>query len=278
MRCSCRTAVVVTLLASVAIRAGDPRADRYEPTAIAAAYNAYLYAAAAQAADPNADTSAALSYAYWETAYVMYDWYTVLDQYLDGSSNSAAYVNNLLIAVQQSGYAHRSNYAAYIRKPSQTGLNAFWAHYYAYQALYYNYTTGAPDDGLTAEMRTLRDAHNAHRVAIGLPRLKVDWRLTASAVGHANWMGANRNMTHTESDGSQPIDRAVRQGYSGSSYGIGENIAYGYPDVPSVFQAWLNSPPHLADIEDSRWVNIGLAVATGTDGLRYWSVEFGYIH
>ena len=131
---------------------------------------------------------------------------------------------------------------------------------------------------LSWEMQQLLKKHNDNRTAHGLPALTIDSRLQAAAVGHANWMAATRTMSHNETDGSAPLGRAVRQGYKGSSYGVGENIAYGFPSVDAVFAAWLGSAGHLANIKGARWKNIGVAVATASNGARYWCVEFGYVN
>lgn len=50
---------------------------------------------------------------------------------------------------------------------------------------------------------------------------------------------------------------------------VGENIAYGYTSSSSVFQGWLNSSGHRANIENPNYTHVGFGL-TG----KYWTVVF----
>ena len=79
---------------------------------------------------------------------------------------------------------------------------------------------------------------------------------------------------HTGSDGSQPRDRVLRAGYSFRL--TGENIALGPESAEEVVAGWLASPGHCENIMDSRFQDMGIAVASGRGrGQIYWVQTFG---
>jgi uncharacterized protein YkwD len=274
---SSRTCLLVAVLCFGSAQGADPRAGRPEGTAIGYGYNAMAYSYSLAVSGGGAQASSAYSHAYAAYVYLNYAWNVAYYGYLDGSVSEATYEYLIAVAAQNAYYGYQAIYAAHLANPTSTSTTAFWNFYYLQQYLFQAYAAGVPYDGLTWETRLLRDMHNNYRQTIGRTRLRVDHRLQASAQGHANWMAANQTMSHTGAGGTTPLQRAVAQGYSGSGYGIGENIAFGYPDVNTVFQAWLASPGHKANIDNASFVHVGIAVATASNGQRYWAVEFGYI-
>jgi uncharacterized protein YkwD len=79
---------------------------------------------------------------------------------------------------------------------------------------------------------------------------------------------------HRGLDGSQPKDRVLRAGYRPRI--SGENIAYGPESAEEVVAGWLASPGHCANIMDSRFEHMGIAVATGARrGRIYWVQTLG---
>ncbi len=115
-------------------------------------------------------------------------------------------------------------------------------------------------------------AHNARRAKASLPPLVPEPRLMRAARAHARDMAARGRMSHTGRGGSQPHQRISRVGYDYAS--SGENVAYGQDDVGQVVGDWMSSRGHrrniLGDFEE-----IGVGVAEGRDGRRYWCVTFG---
>ena len=109
---------------------------------------------------------------------------------------------------------------------------------------------------------------NAERRRYGLVALGLDSRLNAAAQNHANDMAARNRMTHTGSDGSNGGTRITRAGYRWSSWG--ENVAYGYTTARSVVSAWLQSPPHRANMLNGGFRHMGLGVARAANGTMYW--------
>jgi uncharacterized protein YkwD len=259
--------------------AQDPHAGRYEPYTVAASSSAYLslYFSHLYETPGNANALAAYNYGYYASYYAASTWNAGFNQFLNGTISWNDYRKELYTTYV---YTYCTYVYAYVASLETSAVNtqnaliyAYWANYSAYLA----YVSPPPGDGLTAELQALADQHNAARASYGLGALHVDWRLNAAAQGHAQWMAANNTMSHYESDGSSPLDRAVRQGYSGTTFGVGENVAYGYNSEADLFAAWMNSAEHRTNILDSAYQDIGLGVASASEGTRFWSVEFGYI-
>jgi uncharacterized protein YkwD len=62
----------------------------------------------------------------------------------------------------------------------------------------------------------------------GLPALEASWGLTRAARAHAADQARTGAVGHGGSDGSDMQSRIKRQGELSGTYGIGENISYGY--------------------------------------------------
>jgi uncharacterized protein YkwD len=63
---------------------------------------------------------------------------------------------------------------------------------------------------------------------------------------------------------------------------VGENLAWGQGELGSpvrTLAAWLNSPPHRANLLASRWRDLGIAFSRGhmfgRDGVSLWVMQFG---
>jgi len=104
--------------------------------------------------------------------------------------------------------------------------------------------------------------------------LSASRKLDDAAAGHARDMARKRFFDHRGADGSQPKDRVIRAGYQPRL--TGENIAFGPESAEEVVAGWLASPGHCANIMDSRFQHIGVALATGRGrGQIYWVQSFG---
>jgi uncharacterized protein YkwD len=100
--------------------------------------------------------------------------------------------------------------------------------------------------------------------------------LEQAAVGHSEWMQANDTFSHTGADGSTVGTRATAAGYEWKM--VGENIAAGQRDVPSVIAAWLESEGHCMNIMHPDFVDVALAMKPGTSSNTYrtwWTLDFG---
>jgi uncharacterized protein YkwD len=124
---------------------------------------------------------------------------------------------------------------------------------------------------------------NAERKRRHLRPLRINRRLSAAARRHSRAMARKRFFSHTSPSGATFVDRIRRTGYlSGArSWHIGENIAYGSGGQSSpraIGTAWMNSPPHRANILSSSFSAIGIGIAAGTpsgDGGATYTTDFG---
>ncbi len=109
-----------------------------------------------------------------------------------------------------------------------------------------------------------------------VPPLRWNAALELAAAGHSEWMQANDVFSHTGAGGSSVGTRASAAGYAWKL--VGENIAAGQPDVPSVIAAWLASPGHCMNIMHAGFVDVALALKPGTSSNTYrtwWTLVFG---
>lgn len=126
----------------------------------------------------------------------------------------------------------------------------------------------APFPAEEAAGRAVADLVNAERARRGLAALAWHPQVYAAAGAHSADMAANRNMSHIGSDGSNTGTRLERVGFSWGAWA--ENVGAGYPDASAMYQGWLDSPPHRANmLGDYRYV--GVAVAEG-GGVLYWTM------
>lgn len=112
---------------------------------------------------------------------------------------------------------------------------------------------------------------NQSRAGNGLGALTYNYQLESSAQGHTNWMAVAQNLTHGTTD--EMVQRIRNAGFSGSP--IGENIAWGQSSPSQVMDAWLNSPPHRANILDSRYQYLGVGCVLDRYGKYWWTQNFG---
>jgi uncharacterized protein YkwD len=129
------------------------------------------------------------------------------------------------------------------------------------------------DDGKPSEdEQAVIDATNAERQAAGLGPLTADAKLLAAARGHAANMAKQDKLDHTL-DGKTFDDRAKAAGYRYSR--LAENIAWNQPTPKEVVAGWMNSKGHKANILNTEFTQIGVAVAKNAKGEPYWVQVFG---
>lgn len=123
------------------------------------------------------------------------------------------------------------------------------------------------------------DLTNQFRAQNGLPALKLNTELNATAQGHSEDMANQDYFSHTGKNGSQPWDRAKVVGYEARA--TGENIAVGYTTPTEVVEGWKNSPGHRANLLNRNYTELGvgyfyLANDTGSVNYNsYWTQMFG---
>jgi len=118
---------------------------------------------------------------------------------------------------------------------------------------------------------------NEQRATNNLPPLAQNPRLDAAALAKAQDMLRLQYFGHVSPSGAGAADLAKNAGYQ--FLAIGENLAMGnFADDQALVQAWMNSPGHRANILNSRYTEIGVAVVKGTfEGQTTWMAvqEFG---
>jgi uncharacterized protein YkwD len=113
----------------------------------------------------------------------------------------------------------------------------------------------------------LLDLINQERQNQGLRPYNLQSQLQAAARAHSTDMACNSFVSHTGSDGSTVRDRIARQGYSWTW--AGENI-YATGNISSsapqqVFDWWMNSAPHRANLLSPNYTDIGLGYMYSPD-------------
>ncbi|NEQ44634.1 MAG: CAP domain-containing protein [Leptolyngbya sp. SIOISBB] len=120
---------------------------------------------------------------------------------------------------------------------------------------------------------------NDFRVQNNLSPLSVDLDLAEAAQYHSQNMAIADFFSHRDPAGNNSQDRAEDFGYE--SRFVGENIAVGQSTPQAVFNAWLGSSGHRANILNANWNEIGigfyfLANDTGSVNFNtYWTQVFG---
>ncbi|MDX6284277.1 MAG: hypothetical protein QOH03_5348, partial [Kribbellaceae bacterium] len=131
--------------------------------------------------------------------------------------------------------------------------------------------------GTSSIEREVLDLTNQARRSQGCGKLQLDDALVEAAGRHASDMVRRHYMDHTNPDGDDPGDRMAKAGYHGS--GWGENIAAGYSSAQKVFNAWMNSDGHRANILNCKFTLIGIGYDPGQVKSGYgngsWVQDFG---
>jgi uncharacterized protein YkwD len=126
--------------------------------------------------------------------------------------------------------------------------------------------------------------HNQVRADHGLPPLREQSKLRHAAGGHSSDMVDRRYFEHTSPGGSTMVDRIVGAGYVRASAGwlLGENLEWGTGRLATprgAVRAWLDSPPHRANLLKRGYREVGIGVAlgvpTGDDAGATYTVDFG---
>jgi uncharacterized protein YkwD len=126
---------------------------------------------------------------------------------------------------------------------------------------------------------------NRVRAHYGVVPLQFNADLRDSASGHSDSMVVHRYFAH-EGPGGSVDSRISRTGYLAKGvrdFTIGENIAAGSGHDGSpwqIFEDWMHSPPHRANILDPSYRDAGVGVARGfpfggAGAAATYTVDFG---
>lgn len=133
------------------------------------------------------------------------------------------------------------------------------------------YRLGSGDQG-QVQFRML-DSVNSLREARGLPRVQLDSRLNAAAATHARDMSVQNRPWHFGSDGSSPIDRVARVGYTGLM--LGEAISETYETEIETLAAWMEEPGTRDVIMSPEARDMGFAYYQEANGKIWWTLVMG---
>ncbi len=117
------------------------------------------------------------------------------------------------------------------------------------------------------------DSVNALRQASGNPAVQLNAQLNAAAATHSRDMSVQNRPWHFGSDGSSPLDRVARTGYSGTV--LGESISETYESEVETLSAWMEDSNTRAVIMDPKAVNMGFSWHQESNGKIWWTLVMG---
>jgi uncharacterized protein YkwD len=129
-----------------------------------------------------------------------------------------------------------------------------------------------PGDAEEVSFRLL-DSVNTLRAARSLPPLAFDARLNAAAATHSRDMSVQNRPWHFGSDGSSPLARVQRVGYTGRL--VGELISETYETELETLASWMSQPDTRAVIMDPAAHSAGFAWFQEPTGKIWWTLVTG---
>ncbi len=117
------------------------------------------------------------------------------------------------------------------------------------------------------------DGVNALRSASGASQVRLSAELNAAAATHSRDMSTQNRPWHFGSDGSSPLDRVSRVGYSGAL--LGENISETYESELETLSAWMQASDTREVILDPRANDLGIAWFQEPNGKIWWTMIVG---
>lgn len=130
------------------------------------------------------------------------------------------------------------------------------------------------NSGDTSEIQfRMLDSVNSLRQAAGQPPLALDSALTAAAATHSRDMSVQNRPWHFGSDGSSPLDRVRRVGYSGEL--VGETISETYETELQTLAAWMEDEGTRRVILSPDARNLGFAWLQEDGGKIWWTMILG---
>ncbi|WP_106205538.1 CAP domain-containing protein [Aliiruegeria haliotis] len=127
-------------------------------------------------------------------------------------------------------------------------------------------------DAAEIQFRML-DSVNSLRTTSGLGSVQLNSQLNAAAATHSRDMSVQNRPWHFGSDGSSPIDRTVRTGYTGRF--LGENISESYESELVTLGAWMDQPDTRGVIMDPAARDLGFSWYQERGGKIWWTLIMG---
>jgi uncharacterized protein YkwD len=117
------------------------------------------------------------------------------------------------------------------------------------------------------------DSVNALRGAQGVAPVAMNPQLNAAAATHSRDMATQNRPWHFGSDGSSPIDRVQRVGYTGQL--VGENISETYEAELETLAAWIEQPDTRRTIVSPDAADMGFSWFQESNGKIWWTLIMG---
>ncbi len=117
------------------------------------------------------------------------------------------------------------------------------------------------------------DGVNALRRAQGLSELQLDSSLNAAAEAHSRDMSTQQRPWHFSSDGSSPVERVQRVGYTRTL--LGQNISETYETELQTLAAWMQEQAERDAILDPQAADLGFAYYQESDGKIWYTMMIG---
>lgn len=178
----------------------------------------------------------------------------------------------LLVAVHQAGAGEPSDRAAEVLEQELDWhlADGSWRspeeHYPALGWVRVKGTWTAPEQAPLEDLRRefaarVLELVNEERRREKLKTLKHDERAERAAEGHAEDMARRQFFAHETPEGVGPGPRVEKAGCK--QWGWAENIAVAQPTPAAVVKAWMDSPPHRANILNPELTHLGVGLARG---------------
>ena len=117
------------------------------------------------------------------------------------------------------------------------------------------------------------DAVNALRTSSGAGKVSLNSRLNAAAATHSRDMSIQNRPWHFGSDGSSPLDRVKRVGYSGQL--SGEIISETYETEFQTLSAWMKDKNTRRVLLDADATELGFSWYQEISGKIWWTLVLG---
>jgi uncharacterized protein YkwD len=117
------------------------------------------------------------------------------------------------------------------------------------------------------------DSINALRGSAGVSAVQLDPNLNAAAATHSRDMSNQNRPWHFGSDGSSPVDRIQRVGYTGGL--VGETISETYETELETLAAWMEQPDTRRVIMAPEARNLGFSWYQENNGKIWWTLVMG---
>lgn len=114
------------------------------------------------------------------------------------------------------------------------------------------------------------DSINALRQAASAVPVQLNAQLNAAAATHSRDMSVQNRPWHFGSDGSSPLDRVARTGYTGTL--LGEAISETYENELQTLTAWMEDAGTRAVILDPQAINMGFSWFQEPNGKIWWTL------